>query len=427
MLPSTFHGLIYIIIQSHAARAHSQDWDAAAVLQCSNNPAGPLSPLASHTACPLPVDDDEALKSGVWGPWSYPPVCMRPKNKSGPKLCAFTVSSLRGGGGMSIVTTPRVASNLAKAVRDPEIAWLEKQRGSRFMTDRPKPYEVKGLPGKGLGVVAVEPIKKDQVVMVALPLLLQLADTNLWDYRDVFRLLQEASTQLPRREKQALLQMAKRGRGYIVDDIMKTNSFQVTIDGVSHSGLYPEVSRINHECRPNCIVRYSPSTLVVEVVAYRDIKRGEELSLSYIPLNLLSEQRQDVIKGWGFHCACALCRDPEATKVSDGHRARIQAVFDELDAPENRTPGKVEAAMAELQDLAKKEGLAAQIGDLHTIFADICSDMGDSRRAREHAALALSLLRHFAGWDHDRTQLAAGLVARLEKEKKQESTGLESF
>ncbi|KAK3349746.1 hypothetical protein B0T25DRAFT_505015 [Lasiosphaeria hispida] len=425
MFSNLLCGLLYAVIQGQAARAHSQVWDVAAVLQCTNNPAGPLSPLAGYATCPLPVDD-EALKSGVWSPWSYPPVCMRPKNKSGPKLCAFTLSSLRGEGGMSIVTTPRVASDLAKAARDPDIAWLEKQRGSPFMADRPKPYEIRALPGKGLGVMAAEPIRRGQVVMVALPILLQLADTKPWDYRDVFRLLQEASIQLPRREKEALLQMAKRGRGYVVDDIMKTNSFQVTINGVGHSGLYPEISVwIYVHARTHlvvnarsCIVRYSPSTLIVEVVAYRDIERGEELSLSYIPLNLLSEQRQDVIKGWGFNCTCALCRDTEATKVSDSHRARIQAIFDELDAPENRTHEKVQAAMTELEELVEEEGLAAQIGDLHTIFADLYLDMGDSQKAREHAGLALGMLRQFAGWDNDRTNSAASLVTRLEEEKK---------
>ena len=235
MLAPVCFALLYAIAQAQLGLALRP---TAGAHWCSNNPVGPLSPLVHDTTCSPLVDDE----TEDWSPWAHPPACASSSDVAQPKLCAFTVASLRGAGSMSIVTTPAVAANLAGSLQDPDVAWLEKQRGSPFQADPRRPYEIRQLPGKGFGVVATQPIRKHDVVMLNLPLLLQIADVTPWRYRDVMMLLQEASTRLPTAQKQALLQMARQNDGYIVDDIMKTNTFQVMVSGVQHSGLYPEIA-----------------------------------------------------------------------------------------------------------------------------------------------------------------------------------------
>ena len=198
--------------------------------------------------------------------------------------------------------------------------------------------------------------------------------------------------------------MARKGKGYVVDDVLRTNSFQVTVNGVDHLGLYPRVSRINHECRPNCVSRYSPSTLAMDVVAYRDIKEGEELTFSYLPLNLPRETRQEMIRGWGFNCTCSLCSASAAeVETSDRQRLRIQDVLASFDDPVNHTHDKVHRALDEVLELVGREGMEAQIGDFYGIIARIYRDMGDLERAVEYARMAVKEIRHYAGFDNERT------------------------
>jgi hypothetical protein len=189
------------------------------------------------------VDDETVLLTGSWHPWSIPPTCTKPKTKGRSKLCSFTTSNHWAGGGVSIITTPEVAAGVASQLHDPNIPWLEKERGSPFKTDSPAaPFEVRELPEKGLGVMATKFIRKDQVLMLGLPIMLQISNSVPWGVYDVLKLLHRAGNQLPQKEQGEMLRLARKGKGYIIDDIMKTNSFDVTVAGVSHSGLYPEIA-----------------------------------------------------------------------------------------------------------------------------------------------------------------------------------------
>ena len=78
--------------------------------------------------------------------------------------------------------------------------------------------------------------------MANAPILIRLTEQRQWRARDVYTGLSHASTRLPRGEKQALLGMSRSGEGYVVDDIFRTNGFHVTVEGVDHTGLYPEIA-----------------------------------------------------------------------------------------------------------------------------------------------------------------------------------------
>jgi len=277
--------LINFSLGSVSASSTIQTSSAQLFKQCTNNAAGPLVSLDHLSTCaPIMEEDegDEASVIGPWTPWSFQPVCIQKKaDENFPskqqRLCVYTVSSLRGGFGMSLVTTPTIAASLSNYLQDPDLSWFERQRGAplRAKEEDKKnlPYRLKEMPGKGLGVVATRAIPKNQILLVEFPLLVKLDRAKEWPIREVYKLLQHASIRLGVPEKEALLALAKRGKGYIVDDILNTNTFAITLHGEEHSALFPAVSvccccililypgqmlanmngsyqRINHECKP---------------------------------------------------------------------------------------------------------------------------------------------------------------------------------
>ncbi|KAI1475815.1 SET domain-containing protein [Daldinia eschscholtzii] len=381
--------------------------------QCNSDPAGPLNPQHTDLTCPLLVDDEIALERRSWLPWTYPPVCAEPAKAGGSKLCVFTYVNLRGEAGISLITTPEIAAASAGILKDLDPIWENWARDRPLVVSDPPPYEVKELKDKGMGVIANRTIRKDEVVMLRYPVIIRVMDPRPWKTQDVMKLLHRATVQLPPKEGKQMLKLAHSKGGYILDDIVNTNAFGVLLGGTDHSGLYLDVSRINHACKPNMYSRFSSTTLGMEVAAYRDIEPGEELTFSYLPLNLLSEQRQTLIKEWGFNCTCSLCTSPEATAVSDRHRGRIQELLAELDLPEMRNHAAVSKRVDEILDLCEKESLAAQIGDFYAIIAEIYSSIGDVNLAKKYAKLAVKELKHYAGYDHERTKGAAAFLESL--------------
>jgi len=72
-------------------------------------------------------------------------------------------------------------------------------------------------------------------------------------------------------------------------------------------GIYPHAAILNHSCDPTCILRFVNSDL--EIVALRDIKKGEELTHSYTDLAQDTATRQRHFRELhGFLCCCRRCQ-----------------------------------------------------------------------------------------------------------------------
>lgn len=63
---------------------------------------------------------------------------------------------------------------------------------------------------------------------------------------------------------------------------------------------------LNHSCEPNVGIRSDPVTAWPRIVAFRNIRRGEELTLDYGMAEYMHYERIDPGKGirWEFTCAC---------------------------------------------------------------------------------------------------------------------------
>lgn len=87
-------------------------------------------------------------------------------------------------------------------------------------------------------------------------------------------------------------------------------------------GVFPRLCMLNHACLPNVTVAASqrPPRAVLRAMALVDVKKGEELCISYSEAHLLKDKqaRQNwLAKTYLFECSCDLCKceDSEATAL----------------------------------------------------------------------------------------------------------------
>ena len=74
------------------------------------------------------------------------------------------------------------------------------------------------------------------------------------------------------------------------------------------SAHYPTIARLNHSCDPNIDWRAVRGTNEIEIYALRDIRKGEELFISYIDQSLPRSERQASLHSlYGFTCRCQKC------------------------------------------------------------------------------------------------------------------------
>ena len=78
--------------------------------------------------------------------------------------------------------------------------------------------------------------------------------------------------------------------------------------------LFPALSMINHSCEPNCEWAFGNAggRATVRVRTVATVEAGEELTVSYLPPQLLEpsrvqERREELRGGFGFVCACRRC------------------------------------------------------------------------------------------------------------------------
>ncbi|CBH13275.1 hypothetical protein, conserved [Trypanosoma brucei gambiense DAL972] len=75
-------------------------------------------------------------------------------------------------------------------------------------------------------------------------------------------------------------------------------------------GIYSLQSAFNHSCVPNVAVLAEGGTHDITLRTLRAIKNGEELTITYIPVeNTTRAERQMKLEGYFFTCRCPLCEE----------------------------------------------------------------------------------------------------------------------
>lgn len=177
-----------------------------------------------------------------------------------------------------------------------------------------------------------------------------------------------------------------------MSDILLTNAFQMDVGGLGeeghHLGNFPDVSRFNHDCRPNVAFRIDEK-LTHHTHAVRDVPAGEELTLSYMnPFETHAVRQQHILGSWGFQCTCQHCSMSE-----EGIRASDRRLFeiDELEAElGDFTSSKASIKMVErLLELYRIERLEAKVHGAYVLAALNYNLFGDAKNAKKFADLAV--------------------------------------
>ncbi|XP_047435772.1 histone-lysine N-methyltransferase SMYD3 [Mugil cephalus] len=140
--------------------------------------------------------------------------------------------------------------------------------------------------------------------------LCQLASMlELYLQQEIPDMTQEMTPALPPSCREALSLIAK----------VTCNCFTIS-DGELQEigvGLYPSLSLLNHDCRPNCVMVFEGTKLQLRAV--QDISPEEEITISYIEtLSLTEDRRRQLEDQYHFTCHCQRCDslDKEALMLS---------------------------------------------------------------------------------------------------------------
>jgi hypothetical protein len=321
-------------------------------------------------------------------PWTFWPECFSNEDTAEP-YCVFSDQNFASGRGIFIITTQTLA-----------YAMLEKDAFKRAETlSRTNHFEnphfvQHDFPGKGRGLVANKTLQRGDQIFASTPIL--ITDPDIYNLADSERLalLHRGVSTLPSNSQARFWELMGRTDGELddIDDRITTNNFEVTIDGISQSALFPEIAMLNHDCRPNAAYFFDEKTMTHFVHAIRPIQPGEEITITYVNNEFERNTRvRRLEKHWGFTCACSSCTaHPNIVQESDSRLQQIVALQETLNdwtASSSATP-----AIAELLvSLYKQERLDASLATAHQHAAEVYSSFGMKWEAARYARLSVEM------------------------------------
>jgi hypothetical protein len=224
-------------------------------------------------------------------PWTHAPVCTTMLRLQGSdpvdtgrddvEYCLYTNASFQANRGISIFTTPKIASSLAKL---PVFAGSVTQLSSPnlnaqvLLSSGPSQYThstsisatatsyTSAIPSKGLGLFTFHALKRGDVVLHHTSVLI----SHIPSFARTFssereRLLRIGVEQLPSTTRDQFLSLATiyGDEDTLVQDILKANAYNIDVeigeDGAGnvikeqYPGIWPEAARANHACAPKWV------------------------------------------------------------------------------------------------------------------------------------------------------------------------------
>jgi len=205
------------------------------------------------------------------------------------------------------------------------------------------------------------------------------------------------------------------GDSYPLSGIVRTNALPLGTSA-SEGGLFPEASRINHACVPNCQHTWNDNIGEETIHAVRHISKGEEITISYADTGTFESRRRHLKKSFAFDCTCELCSLLEAAReVSDNRQSEIKRL-DELIGDESRlfsNPDRCLEDVHTLLALLEAENITdARVPRAYYDALQIAIAHGDQARAKVFAQRAYEARLCCEGDDSPLTTRMKSLVTR---------------
>ncbi|KAG6095257.1 hypothetical protein E4U30_002609 [Claviceps sp. LM220 group G6] len=187
-------------------------------------------------------------------------------------------------------------------------------------------YALKDVPNKGKGLVATQNIPLGTRILSEEPLITIPIRESLEERR---RLICQQVHSLSNDQRNAFLSMHN---VYPFNDtaqqytgIFRTNGLP-TEESPDKAAIFLEACRINHDCEYNAMHNWNEKIKRHTVHAIRDIKAGEEITLTYVFHLESRETRQKTLKeSFSFACLCRLCSLPEGQ--SKEHDRKLEQII----------------------------------------------------------------------------------------------------
>ena len=312
-------------------------------------------------------------------------------NQSAEHYCLYSSSTFATHRGLSVLATPKTMTHLL------DLPAFSSPTSPTGVNDEPNPpYQASHLPGKGIGLVANRTLHRGDRIFSKTPLyMVENGVYGVFELHARIPIQQRAIERLPRHSSQAFTNLCGHWGGDHVEDVINTNAF--IVDSWEHTEketafliVVPEISRMNHDCRPNTHYHFDTRSLTHNVHALRTIHPGEELTISYIdPVQPRQDRLERLHWNWGFKCACSSCTQSDAiTAASDTRIQQIVALQNHL--ADRNTTSRAAPGMAELLvSLYEQERLYAPVAEAYAFAATEYNGAGDGYNAMKYASLAV--------------------------------------
>lgn len=153
----------------------------------------------------------------------------------------------------------------------------------------------------GQGLFVTRQINRGTKIVSATPLLRSSSNEYLKNYKA----LNPASKQVFHRLYNSVPRKPRQLRSDTIRAIWRTNAQKIG----DEEAVFEIICRVNHSCCPNAICTWNSNTGQMELKALRPLKRGDEVTISYIrnELGLNVDARRRELKFWNFVCMCTRC------------------------------------------------------------------------------------------------------------------------
>jgi hypothetical protein len=259
-------------------------------------------------------------------------------------------------------------------------------------------YQIRSIDGKGLGFIAARRILAGEKILEERPILMG----NMTKLKQKFGIILAQLSSTKRQQIRALYNAFPEDNDV---GILVTNSYGLGPQG-ELSGLFENLSRLNHSCRPNSERCWDHNREVETLYALRCIETGEELTVWYFDnAEMTRAERQGVMRtSWRFECKCECCSlTGAALEASDNRREFIKKVEELVPyIPPHKIFDSVKKALMFLDD----EGLG---GSPRAHICNTAYQMALSMRNVEEA-------KSFANEGYIQYLLATGSTSRWTKQ-----------
>jgi len=223
-------------------------------------------------------------------------------------------------------------------------------------------FVMKPVADKGLGLIAGVDIEPGQLIISEPPILRLLAVDGQLTPKAAIDLERQFS-RLPDNRRVIINSLAN---NYAWEDthimgVFKTNAMIISN---RESGLFPSICRANHSCVPCCTYVWDEQSQLQSMFACRKISCGEELTVSYLPDNMVEtrDNRQVFLKEfYSFECACEICSLREGFVLRQDEEDRAKAKW--LIGVVNKVAGGLELRLG--------------LDNTKQMYIDACSQLHD--------------------------------------------------